>query len=163
MNIIIREHNENDIAAMAEIWNGVVEEGVAFPQTETLSDEEAAEFFASQSYSGVAENCENGEIIGLYILHPNNVGRCGHICNASYAVRSDLRGMHIGERLVNDCMAQAKRLGFGILQFNAVVKTNYAARHLYEKLGFIPLGVIPGGFLKKNGEYEDIIPHYIKL
>ena len=47
MNIIIREHNENDIAAMAEIWNGVVEEGVAFPQTETLSDEEAAEFFAS--------------------------------------------------------------------------------------------------------------------
>lgn len=28
--------------------------------------------------------------------HPNNVGRCGHICNASYAVSSDARGRHIG-------------------------------------------------------------------
>ena len=163
MNIKVRKYNKKDIAQAARIWNEVVEAGEAFPQTESLDEAAAEDFFGSQTYTGVAENAENGEILGLYILHPNNVGRCGHICNASYAVRSDLRGMHIGERLVKDCMAQAKRLGFGILQFNAVVKTNYAARHLYEKLGFIPLGVIPGGFLKKNGEYEDIIPHYIKL
>ena len=39
---------------------------------------------------------EDGKIFGLYILHPNNVGRCGHICNASYAVSSDARGRHIG-------------------------------------------------------------------
>jgi len=45
-----------------------------------------AEFFASQSYTGAAE--EDGKIYGLYILHPNNVGRCGHICNASFAVSS---------------------------------------------------------------------------
>jgi len=38
-------------------------------------------FFASQSYCGVAE--DEGKVVGLYILHPNNVGRCGHICNAS--------------------------------------------------------------------------------
>ena len=31
---------------------------------------------------------------------------------------------------------------------------------LYKKLGFTQLGVIPGGFLNKDGEYEDIIPHY---
>lgn len=41
---------------------------------------------------------EDGKIYGLYILHPNNVGRCGHICNASYAVSSDARGRHIGEQ-----------------------------------------------------------------
>lgn len=148
---------------MAAIWNEIVEEGIAFPQTDCLDEVQAAEFFGGQSYTGVAVNKENGEILGLYILHPNNIGRCGHICNASYAVRSDLRGHHIGERLVRDCMAQAKRTGFRILQFNAVVKTNYAARHLYEKLGFTPLGIIPEGFLKKNGEYEDIVPHYITL
>ena len=49
-----------------------------------------------------------GEIVGLYILHPNNVGRCGHICNASYAVKSQLRGHHIGEALVKHCMEQGK-------------------------------------------------------
>lgn len=57
-------------------------------------------------------------------------------------------------------MEQAKRLGFGILQFNAVVSTNHAALKLYKKLGFTRLGVIPGGFLMKDGHYEDIIPHY---
>lgn len=37
---------------------------------------------------------EDGYILGLYILHPNNVGRCGHICNASYAVSSEIRGIN---------------------------------------------------------------------
>ena len=103
---------------------------------------------------------DSGEIVGLYILHPNNVGRCGHICNASYAVRADVRGQHVGEALVTHCMAKGKELGFRVLQFNAVVKTNHAALHVYEKLGFTKLGVIPGGFLMKDGHYEDIIPHY---
>ncbi|HHT96476.1 MAG TPA: GNAT family N-acetyltransferase, partial [Clostridiales bacterium] len=27
-------------------------------------------------------------------------------------------------------------------------------------LGFVKLGIIPNGFLLKDGRYEDIIPHY---
>ena len=41
-------------------------------------------------------------------------------------------------------------------RFNAVVASNAAAIHLYEKLGFIRLGRVPGGFLNAAGEYEDI-------
>lgn len=99
----------------------------------------------------------------MYILHPNNVGRCGHICNASYAVRSDVRGLHIGEKLVADCLCQAERYGYKILQFNAVVVSNIHARHLYERLGFVLLGEIPGGFRMKDGHYEDICVYYHKL
>ncbi len=146
-----------------EIWNSVLEDGMAFPQTEPLSKESGQAFFEEQSYTGVAVDEENGEVLGLYILHPNNVGRCGHICNASYAVKRQRRGMHIGEMLVTDCMAKGKELGFKLLQFNAVVATNKAALSLYEKMGFVKLGVIPGGFLTKEGIYEDIIPHYIEL
>jgi ribosomal protein S18 acetylase RimI-like enzyme len=65
--------------------------------------------------------------------------------------------------LVKDCLKKAKELGFRILQFNAVVATNTSALKLYKKLGFVQLGRIPNGFLLKNGEYEDIIPHYIEL
>ena len=99
----------------------------------------------------------------MYILHPNNVGRCGHICNASYAVRRDVRGCHIGEKLVTHCLETAKTLGFKILQFNAVVRSNTYALRLYKKLGFVQLGIIPGGFRMKDGSYEDIIPHYYVL
>ena len=35
-NIVIRKYREDDLAAMAEIWNEVVEDGIAFPQTEKL-------------------------------------------------------------------------------------------------------------------------------
>ena len=157
----IREYNENDLAEMISVWNEVVEDGVAFPQEELLDNETGAEFFASQSYCGVAD--DNGKVVGLYILHPNNIGRCGHIANASYAVSSACRGQHIGEKLVLDCLENAKRLGFKIMQFNAVVESNIHARHLYERLGFVPLGVIPKGFRMKDGHYENICPYYFEL
>ena len=161
MGIMVNQYNTDDLKSMIEIWNRVVEDGIAFPQTESLDMASGKEFFGSQTYCGVAK--ENGIILGLYILHPNNVGRCGHICNASYAVSAYARGKGIGKALVSDCLIQAKKCGFRILQFNAVVKTNTAARKLYEKLGFTQLGVIPGGFLMKDGHYEDICPYYKEL
>ena len=157
----VRKYEVSDLPRMIEIWNEVVEEGVAFPQEETLTDETGKEFFASQSFCGVAE--EEGRVLGLYILHPNNVGRCGHICNASYAVDSKERGKHIGEQLVSHCIKTAGEIGFGVLQFNAVVETNIHARHLYERLGFKQLGTIPKGFRMKDGHYENICPYYHKL
>lgn len=154
----IRAYQKQDVPAMVRIWNQVVEEGVAFPQLDCLNEETGAAFFAAQTYCAVAE--EDGKVVGLYILHPNNVGRCGHIANASYAVDSACRGQHIGEKLVTDCLAQAKAAGFKLLQFNAVVENNIHARHLYERLGFVLLGTIPGGFLMKDGSYQNICLYY---
>lgn len=94
-------------------------------------------------------------MLWLYILRPNNVGRCEHICNASYAVSTEVCGLHIGEKLVQDCLAMGKTLGFGVMQFNAVVATNLYASHLYEWMGFTQLGVIAWG-----GRYEDICLYY---
>lgn len=161
--IIIRKYQPTDVLQAMGIWNEVVREGVAFPQVDELTEQEAADFFSNQSYTGVAVDSDTGEVVGLYILHPNNVGRCGHISNTSYAVRSDKRGLHIGEQLVKDSLAVGARLGFRILQFNAVVAANVHALHLYERLGFTRLGRIPQGFLMKDGHYEDIILLYIEL
>ena len=65
-------------------WRSVPSDGIA-------DGENRDEFFRGQSFTGIAYDEDTGEIAGLYILHPNNIGRCGHICNASYAVRRDLR------------------------------------------------------------------------
>lgn len=163
MEIVIRKYEEKDLCAIIEIWNEIVEEGNAFPQEEFLTLENGADFFAEQTYTGVAVDSETEKIYGLYILHPNNIGRCGHICNASYAVSSHSRGLHIGEKLVLDCIEKGREHGFSVLQFNAVVATNIHARHLYERLGFIQLGTIPKGFHMKGGYYEDICPYYRAL
>lgn len=163
MKVTVRKFVNDDIIEAISIWNEVVESGIAFPQIEKLDEKTGLDFFLGQSYTGIAVEDESNKIVGLYILHPNNVGRCGHICNASYAVKGTERGKHIGEILVKDCMEKGRELSFKILQFNAVVSTNASALHLYKKLGFIKLGTIPKGFLMKDGSYEDIIPHYHAL
>ena len=141
----IRKYNESDVPAMVRIWNEVVEEGVAFPQEEFLDERSGRAFFAAQSYCDVA--VADGRVVGLYILHPNNIGRCEHI----------------GEKLVSDCLVQAAKLHFRLLQFNAVVENNIHARHLYERLGFTLLGTIPGGFRMKDGTYQNICLYYHEL
>lgn len=160
MELTIQPYEPADLSEAVRIWNEVVLAGDAFPQDAPLTEADGHLFFSGQSFTGVAHSVQTGQAVGLYILHPNNIGRCGHICNASYAVRTDLRAQGIGEALVRHCMAQGRALGFTILQFNAVVRSNAAALHLYQKLGFIQLGVIPGGFRLKDGSFADIIPHY---
>ncbi len=163
MAVVVKPYDSKNVREAIKIWNEVVREGIAFPQEEELDEVTGDEFFKAQSFTGLAVDTDNGEILALYILHPNNVGRCGHISNASYAVRSDLRGRHIGEIIVKDCIARAKILGFRILQFNAVVATNIHARHLYQRLGFKELGTIPGGFRMPDGSFEDIIPQILTI
>jgi len=160
--ITVKNYEEKHIASMNAVWNGIVADGIAFPQTEELDIASGTDFYAAQSFTGVALD-EDGRVLGLYILHPNNIGRCGHICNASYAVAPHARGMGVGEALVRHCIEKGRELGFRILQFNAVVESNTHARHLYERLGFVPLGTIPGGFRMKDGHYENICPYYHEL
>ncbi len=163
MDILVRKYESKDVMQVIDIWNDVVKDGLAFPQEECLDEISGDEFFSEQTFTGVAIDRATGEIVGLYILHPNNIGRCGHIANASYAVKKNLRGHHIGEVLVTDCKQKAHEYGFRILQFNAVVSTNKAALYLYHKLGFTRLGTIPGGFKMPDGHYEDIVLHYCEV
>ena len=158
MEVTVEQYQKEDLAELAAIWNEVVDEGEAFPQMEDLTVDSAEIFFGNQDYVGVAR--ADGRIQGLYILHPNNVGRCGHQANASYAVRSQARGMQIGESLVRDSLVQAKKLGYRLLIFNAVVKGTERAEKLYHKLGFVKIGEVPGGFLTKNGAYQDTMMFY---
>lgn len=158
----IVKYEKKYIKGAIAVWNEVVRDGLAFPQENELNEIDGDEFFSSQSYTGIAVD-DDENVLGLYILHPNNIGRCGHICNASYAVSSTQRGKHIGEELVKHCIKMAGELDFKIMQFNAVVADNIPALSLYKKLGFTRLGTIPKGFKSKDGTYKDIILHYINV
>lgn len=160
MGYIVRKYEEKDLPELIDIWNSVIEEGMTFPQLEFLNSESGKLHFQSQTYTGVAVNEETGKIVGMYILHPNNVGRCSHIGNAGYMVKKEARGKHIGDCLVKDSIQMANKCGFKILQFNAVVKSNHHAIALYLRNGFEQAGTIPNGFLMKNGKYEDICIFY---
>lgn len=158
----VRDYTEKDLPAMTAIFNEVVRDGMAFPEEDELTVDEARDFFAKQVATRIAVD-ENDEPVGVYTLHPNYKGRSGHIANASYSVSSACRGQHVGEKLVLDSMQQAEKAGYRILQYNAVVESNVHAQHLYERIGFHKIGYIPGGFRNVNNEYEGMYAYYIDL
>lgn len=158
----IRAYRDSDCSSVLSIWNEVVEEGCSFPFEEPWDEEELAGFLREQTFNAVAED-GNGQVTGFYTLHPNIPGRCSSGGNATYLVRRECRGRHIGERLVKDSIRMARELGFRYMQFNGVVDSNIHARHLYARCGFKEAGVIPRGFRVKDGSYEDMHILYLDL
>ncbi len=142
-----------------EIWNDIIEQGESFPGEIPLNRESAAKMFASQSMTACACS-ESEDVLGFYILHPNNIGRCSHIANASYGVDKSARGCGVGKALVEDSLKRLSGLGFIAMQFNAVVSTNTVAVRLYEKLGFDRIGTVKNGFRLKSGELVDTYLFY---
>jgi len=161
IELVMREYRPEDIPALLEIWNDIVEDGVSFPGDELLSLEEMRGMLAQQTRTICA--CAGDSVAGLYILHPNNIGRCAHVANASYGVSKAFRGNGIGERLVVQSLETARECGFHGLQFNAVVAGNRVALSIYRKHGFAEIGIIPGGFRLKSGEYSDMYILYKAL
>ncbi len=64
-----------------------------------------------------------------------------HVTNV--AVHPDFRGYHLGERMMQGLMGKAKSLGAGRMTLE-VRRSNQVAQNLYQKLGFIQLGVRRG-------------------
>ncbi|WP_394526073.1 GNAT family N-acetyltransferase [Lacrimispora sp. JR3] len=161
MNVTFRTYQKEDVELLKEIWNDILMEGNAFPGEKLCEKEEFEEMLASQS----AVTCilVEDQVAGYYILHPNHIGRCGHVANASFAIAREFRGRKLAEPLVRKCIQQAKELGFQGMQFNAVVVGNTAAIHTYQKIGFEIIGTVPRGYRLKNGEYSDMHIMYLAL
>ena len=155
---VTRPYREDDLPAMAEIWNEVVEAGNAFPQTEPLTLEEAriALRRAVPYGRGYGRWAHSRAVHSASQQHRALRARC----ERDFAVAGASRGEGIGRLLVEDCLRQAAACGFRGLQFNAVVASNKRARALYESLGFARIGMIPGGFRNKDDVYEDMYIYY---
>ena len=149
MAIAIRAYQPEDVPALVEIWNEVVEQGIAFPQKAPLTNQIGAAFFAKQSCTAAAYDTETAEIVGMYILHPNNVGRCGHICNASYAVKATYRGQKIGEQLAA-LPASSPSDGIPHLAIQCGCKGKLCSKETVRKAGFVTIGTIPGGLSEER-------------
>ncbi len=161
MNVTFRKYNDDDIILMKNLWNIILEDGVAFPGIDIYDTDSFRKMLLQQT----AVNCMilDGQLAGYYILHPNNIGRCSHVANASYVLDKSFRGKHLGKFLVESSIKAAEEKGFRGLQFNAVVTSNLPALHIYNEIGFQTVGTIPGGFRLKDGTYSDMYVMYLPL
>jgi L-amino acid N-acyltransferase YncA len=87
-----------------------------------------------------------GQIVGTYILRPNQPGLGAHVANAAFMVRPETRGAGVGLEMGHHALETARSLGYMAMQFNFVVSTNMAAVALWQKLGFSIVGTLPKAF-----------------
>jgi ribosomal protein S18 acetylase RimI-like enzyme len=107
--------------------------------------------------------CVGEEVLGTYILRPNQPGLGGHVANAAFMVDPAARGQGIGRLLGCHALGRAAELGFRAMQFNLVVATNTAAIGLWESLGFAVVGRLPGAFHWRRERYVDALVMYRSL
>lgn len=87
-----------------------------------------------------------GQLLAMYRMGPNMVGRGSHVCTATYVVASAARRRGLGKTMVGHSLQQARAAGYAAMQFNFVVESNDGALKLYETLGFLVVGRLPGAF-----------------
>jgi len=155
MEMKIRPATDADRDAIWEIFREVIAAGETYPLEQDISREDAFVYwFQRDARVFVAEN--NGEIVGSYTLHQNQVAGGAHVANAGFIVSKNARGQGVGRAMGEHCLAEARRLGFRAMQFNFVVSTNQSAVKLWQDLGMKIVGTLPGAFKHPTRGYVDV-------
>ena len=153
--IDIRKANHGDAEALWDIFREVVEPGTSFVADDSVSKDEVIDLWLSDGVMAYIA-CLHDEVVGAYMIKPNNPGRGSHIANATYMVKAARHGKGIGRKLGEHSLRTAKEMGFTAMQFNYVVSTNVAAVRLWESLGFSIIGQVPQGFQHPHSGLVDV-------
>jgi L-amino acid N-acyltransferase YncA len=124
----------------------------AYPP-DTAREEALALWFPEGGWTYVAEL--DGEVVGTYLMKPNQPGQGSHTANCGYMVARAASGRGVGEAMCRHSMDEARRRGFRAMQFNFVVSTNTRAVALWQKCGFEIVGTVPGAFNHPTQGYVD--------
>jgi GNAT superfamily N-acetyltransferase len=164
MKINIRKADEQkDYDSVWDIFANVISTGDTYvfdPKTpkKTLNKH----WFADYMDTFVAVD-DKDEIIGTYIIKPNQIDLGDHIANCSYMVNPKYHGYGVGKLLCEHSINFGKDKGFLAIQFNIVVSTNEAAVKLWQKFGFDIIGTTPKAFRHQTLGFVDAYIMYKDL
>jgi ribosomal protein S18 acetylase RimI-like enzyme len=137
----------------------VFREGTTYVLDPSISELDAKEFWlGGKNKIFVAE--VGGELVGSYILRPNQSGPGSHVCNCGYITSQAFRGQGIASSLCDHSQVQAIEQGYLAMQFNFVVSTNEGAIRLWKHHGFKEVGRLPKAFQHpQKGLVDAIVMH----
>ena len=147
---IRKADEQKDYDQVWDIFTNVVSTGDTYVfDPKTPKDTLHKNWFADYMDTFVAVD-DNDEILGTYIIKPNQIDLGNHIANCSYMVNSKFQGRGTGKLLCEHSIKFAKEKGYLGIQFNIVVSTNIKAVELWKKYDFVIIGTTPKGFRHKN-------------
>lgn len=142
----IRPFEEKDWPAVWQVVEPVFRAGETWPMAPDIAEEEARGFLVVAPSATFVACDGGGEILGLYLLKPNQPTLGAHVANAGYIVAEHARGRGVASGLCRHSQDEARARGFVAMQYNLVVATNEPAVHLWQKEGFEIVGTLPKAF-----------------
>jgi len=160
--IEVRAARPADWPAIWSIFRSVVATGDTYTYPPDIAEDDAKAAWlhdgAGRTVTYVARSGD--DVIGTALLKPNLAGLGDHVANAGWMVDPAHAGRGHGRAFAEAVIAEARRLGFEAMQFNAVVASNERAVNLWTSLGFEVIGTVPGAFRHTaNGPTDLLIMH----
>lgn len=148
-----------EVEPLRRLYDVIVAEGDSYPHERLPDREEFLDYWIRGKSTVVARlrDLATDELLGAFYLKPNWPGRARWVANAGFIVAPAWRNRGLGWLLGATMLQYAKDLGFRSVIFNLVFAENRPARHLWAKLGFADLGIIPGAVRNDDGTYQDAV------
>lgn len=151
---------ERDVESLRDLYRIIVDEGTSYPHDRFPDHEDFMDYWfrgKSTVAAYVPDRVSTSKMAGAFYLKPNWPGRAKQVANAGFIVAPDWRRKGLGWLLGATMLEYARQLGYRSVIFNLVFSENVFARHLWNRLGFKELGVIPGAVRKNDGTYQDSV------
>jgi GNAT superfamily N-acetyltransferase len=151
---------DRDVEPLRDLYRIIVEEGTSYPHDRFPDDHDFMDYWfrgRSTVAAYAQDQADAAPMAGAFYLKSNWPGRARQVANAGFMVAPEWRKKGLGWLLGATMLEYAKQLGYRSVLFNLVFSENAPARHLWEKLGFRPLGVIPSAVRKDSGTYQDAV------
>ena len=150
----IREATPEDWPAIWPIFREIVAAGETYAWERDMPEAEArGMWFAPPPDRVIVSVEDDGRVTGTAKMGANRGGGGAHVATASFMVEPARAGRGTGRALGEEVIAWARREGFRLIQFNAVVESNTRAVELWRSLGFELMGTLPEGFRRPDGAY----------
>jgi RimJ/RimL family protein N-acetyltransferase len=156
--VILRTPRWEDLDALMELINSLVDEKAEIARTAKVTREDEAEWLPK-----VLASLEKDELFFLVAEVDRKVvassdihilsGNEKHVGVLGIVIKSGFRDLGIGTEMMNTLVEQAMALGLKVLTLQAFA-TNKRAVHVYEKVGFVQTGRVPKKHFK-DGQYVD--------
>lgn len=161
--LVIRKASLLDFDKVWEIFGNVIRTGDTYVfDPDTPIEDLQKLWFGPAMHTYVVEN-EDRQLLGTYLIQPNQIDLGSHVANAAYMVHPNAQGRGIGRMMCEHSLIEAKNLEFQAMQFNLVISTNIAAIKLWEQFDFKIIGTIPEAFKHQIEGYVDAHIMYRKL
>lgn len=152
----VRPARADDHDAIWAVIEPVIRAGETYALPRDMGRDEALAYWTSGDREAfVAE--EDGRVLGVCYLRPNQLGGGAHVANCGYATAPWAVGRGVARALCEHSLARARDRGFRAMQFNFVVASNARAVRLWLSFGFDIVGRLPQAFQSPDGGYTDVL------